>query len=407
MKNHIAFCSISIKNLLFMIIVSLLILFSNLRAQNERARELNGIVKDAETGKPIEHATVFLSNTSLGVLTDKDGEYIIKNIPPGTYNLVSAIIGYSKVIKPVKISGEMQKIDFALSVRNIIAKEITVTSETPKEWQRRLKKFTKEFIGESSNAHNCEILNPEIIDFEINKNTDELIASAEDAILIVNHSLGYKIKVYLKEFVWSRSEGDGKYQIYPFFEEINSSDEKEKNNWQVNREKAFKGSFRHFLKSCVDGKVYEEGFRLCKSEVSDKWIYTNHINFLLVQEKAFVDSFIYPMIQKNSSDEYCMVYDSLLQIVYLGNEEDSHYRNYMEKPVSNDFSKMKSFGYFMGRKDYSADIISQRCSWLVLPFGHLFFNSSGICSDARPYGNKFVGYWAGKRVADILPFDYK
>jgi len=384
------------------------ILFSKLSAQSANTCELNGVITDSKTGRPIEYATVFLANTTLGVLTDKNGAYVIKNISPGGYNLVSVLIGYSKVVQPVKISeGSNQKIDIVLEEKPINAKEINVVSESPAEWQRRLKKFTKEFLGESSNADDCKILNPEIIDFAINLDTDELTASAEDAIVIVNHSLGYKIKTYLKDFVWSRSGDDGKFQIYPLFEELNSTDEKEKNNWQVNRLNAYRGSFRHFLESCATDKVYEEGFRLMKSYVSSEWIYTDRSDTLLRQKKIDLDTLLYPRIKKNNEVEYCLVYDSLMQVVYLNQAEESNYKNYRERLNGNVSSYLSIRGLNLkGKKDFS-EIKPYQNSWVILPHGKLSFNNRGICSDASPYGKKFAGYWAWKRVADLLPYDYK
>lgn len=400
MKKHIVFNSIKIKFALASIIVFQSIFFSNLNAQGENTGGIYGMITDSETGNPIEYAAVFLANTSLGVLTDKNGAYVIKNIPTGAYNLVCALIGYSKVVKPVKISkGSNNKIDAALTEKTISAKEITIIGESPLEWQRRLRRFTKEFLGESTNADNCEIVNPEIIDFEINKVADELIAKAEDEIVILNRSLGYKIKIYLTDFVWSRSGTDGKYQIYPFFEELNSSDENEKNKWLANRANAYRGSFRHFLKSCVEGRVFEEGFRLCESKVSNKWIYKNQIGSLLVQKKMDLDSFIYPAIQKINTDEYCMVYNTLMQVVYLGEREDPNYKEYKER--------LARAASFMDRIKQHVETVSYQNSWFILPLGQLFFNSAGICSDYSPYRKNFAGYWAWKRVADLLPYDYK
>ncbi len=269
-----------------------------------------------------------------------------------------------------------------------------------------MKKFTKEFLGESSNADDCEIINPEIIDFEIDKNTDELIATTEDAIVIVNHSLGYKIKAYLKDFVWSRSGDDGRFQIYPLFEELNSTDEKEKNNWQINRLDTYKGSFRHFLKSCAEGKVYEEGFRLMRSYVNPRLIYSDRSDSLSRQKKIDLDTLLYPRIKKNSEDEYCAIYGGLIQVVYLRNGEELNYNNYREKLIGNaSFNILKEFT--LKREKNITGIKPHQSSWIIFPSGELYFNRNGICSDVSPYGKKFAGYWAWKRVADLLPYDYK
>ena len=369
----------------------------------QNLNSIEGKVTDAKTGKPIEYATVFFSNTSIGVLTNKKGVYVIKNIPPGGYNLVCVIIGYGKVVQVVKITkGSDQKIDIVLDEKPITAKEISVVGESPAEWQRRLKKFTKEFLGERSNADDSKIINPEIIDFEIDKNNNKLVASAQDAIVIVNHALGYKIKAYLKDFVWSLSEEYGGFQIDLLFEELNSTDEKEKNNWQTNRLNVYKGSFRHFLKSCAEGNVYEEGFRLSKSHVTPELTYLNNSIYLLSQNKNEMDLFLNSIIKKNDEDIYCIVYDKLVQVVYLGAGEEPNYKVYMEKLTGKGSLRILS-----DINKYYAETNSYQNSWVIFPTGQLYFNNAGVCSDASPYGKKFAGYWAWKRVVDLLPYDYK
>lgn len=73
--------------------ISLLFFFfisSNLFAQNT---QITGKVLD-ELGYPLGGAEVFLSGTNLGAQTDIDGNYVIQDIVPGSYNLSVRFLGY-------------------------------------------------------------------------------------------------------------------------------------------------------------------------------------------------------------------------------------------------------------------------------------------------------------------------
>ncbi len=67
--------------------------------------KIAGKVTDAETNDPLPSVNVILEGTTLGAITDLDGNYVILNVPPGVYRLVSNLIGYQKVqIIDVRVS---------------------------------------------------------------------------------------------------------------------------------------------------------------------------------------------------------------------------------------------------------------------------------------------------------------
>ena len=47
--------------------------------------KIKGLVLDKETNSPIIGANVFLESTTLGTVTDENGNYFIINVPPGVY----------------------------------------------------------------------------------------------------------------------------------------------------------------------------------------------------------------------------------------------------------------------------------------------------------------------------------
>lgn len=57
---------------------------------------IKGIITDQKTGESIIGANVVLEGTITGASSNLDGEYEIRNLPPGTYNLVVTFISYKQ-----------------------------------------------------------------------------------------------------------------------------------------------------------------------------------------------------------------------------------------------------------------------------------------------------------------------
>jgi murein DD-endopeptidase MepM/ murein hydrolase activator NlpD len=65
--------------------------------------ELKGIVFDRWTSEPLLGANVLLMETSFGASTDLNGEFLIKGIPQGTYELEVCYVGYKTYRKKIQI----------------------------------------------------------------------------------------------------------------------------------------------------------------------------------------------------------------------------------------------------------------------------------------------------------------
>ncbi|MDP3580524.1 MAG: carboxypeptidase-like regulatory domain-containing protein, partial [Ignavibacteria bacterium] len=227
--------------------------------------KLSGVVLDSETGQPIQYATVFLAFTAKGCLTDEKGEFIITNVAEGKYEVVCAAVGYEKITTNHTLkTGTEINVTYKLKPVPIQVNEINITASVPEDWEDNLLKFTKEFLGESSVARQCEIKNPEVIDFEIKDY--QLLASSKQPVIVINKALGYKVTVYIKFFEWDSDYDEGKYAYEPFFEPLTSLDSTQIIRWNENRKAAYLGSFIHFLRSCASNTGFEEGFRLTVSE---------------------------------------------------------------------------------------------------------------------------------------------
>ncbi len=92
--------------------------------------EITGTVTDAATKEPVLGANIFIEGTDLGAASDLNGEFIIKNIPVGTYNLKASVIGYSSQVKTdiVVRTSRPAMVDFQLQETVIELEGVVVTS---------------------------------------------------------------------------------------------------------------------------------------------------------------------------------------------------------------------------------------------------------------------------------------
>lgn len=102
------------------ILVSVLLLISLACSHSPRPTgELGGItgtVIDADDDQPIRWATVHILGMQVGTLTDENGHFELKDIPPGKYSVEAAIIGWEREAKDgVIVSGnQIVNLEFRL-----------------------------------------------------------------------------------------------------------------------------------------------------------------------------------------------------------------------------------------------------------------------------------------------------
>lgn len=79
----------------------MLLLAANAFAQHTG---IKGIISDKMTKETLVGATVLIQGTTTGATTDLDGNYMISNLTPGSYNLVISYISYkTQIVEKVKV----------------------------------------------------------------------------------------------------------------------------------------------------------------------------------------------------------------------------------------------------------------------------------------------------------------
>jgi TonB-linked SusC/RagA family outer membrane protein len=99
-----------------------------------------GNVKD-ETGSPMVGTPIILKGTSLGTLSDLDGNYTLTGtVNEGKYDLVASMIGYSAMIKQVDVSAASSSVsmDFSLAPDALNLNEVVVIGSSVLQERKQL-----------------------------------------------------------------------------------------------------------------------------------------------------------------------------------------------------------------------------------------------------------------------------
>jgi Ca-activated chloride channel family protein len=108
------------------------LLFLPLARANPPAGIVTGAVTD-DTGAPIANASVTILGTAYTALTDPKGQYIIRGVTPGTYDIRSAFIGYRAVRQRgiVIREGDTTRVNFMLTATTAELADLMVATEAP------------------------------------------------------------------------------------------------------------------------------------------------------------------------------------------------------------------------------------------------------------------------------------
>ncbi len=89
---------------------------------------IRGRVMDASSQRPIPEAQVNITGTTVGAVTNANGDYVITNAPSGQREVVARRLGYTRQTRTVTIgAGAETRVDFALSVSATQLEQMVVT----------------------------------------------------------------------------------------------------------------------------------------------------------------------------------------------------------------------------------------------------------------------------------------
>lgn len=250
---------------------------------------ISGVVTDSSQ-KPIPYASVYLSQTTMGVLTNDKGAYSL-NIPiMGTYELICSSVGYESFSQLIRADGKPRTLNIELPEKVVMIREVTVMEKDVNRPQN-YEKFKTWFLGMSYNARYCKIKNPEDLIVYRDSQDSNLIAYSVKPLVIINHNLGYKIHYDLKYFRLNlhnhrlRLAGDYYFEDLTNPKRINSITNQ-------NRLLTYYGSRMHFLRALFTDSLTEENFEMCAigTDSCNTRVVTHSMNADEVRLAVFTDS---------------------------------------------------------------------------------------------------------------------
>lgn len=374
----------------------LLLLFVALSVSAISQFSVRGVVLDSSTREPLNAASVFCQNTTIGNTTNKQGEFNI-SLKPGAYDLIISYTGYQtqtiRVTEQTKLEVLMLKED--KSMGEVIIKS---SSEVADGWTKHGTFFLDYFLGSTPNAAQCELKNPEVLKFYFYKKSNRLKVLATEPLQIANNALGYNLRYQLDSFVYHNTSSINSYRGYCLYSEMEGSDSL-KNVWAKNRRNTYDGSKLHFMRSYYDSTLIEDGWIIDMLDEKDdkkfhkvKDVYDTAVYNALVlyPEITIIDSTSLTdslpvqrtiLDSAHASTQVEFFYPRKISITYTKRSPEKEYLKKMNLP--------KNIPYIISYVDLK--------EWIAI-------TENGYYYEQKDWINQ--GYWSWKNVADLLPYDY-
>lgn len=120
------------KNIVLLLIIS--ILFIKVNATNNTSEKIEGKITNKISGKitdsnnqPLPGATVYIISLDKGTVTDKNGNYTLKNLPNGKFKIQVSFIGYKTQIRTINIRKNDVVLNLKLTPEVIQTQEIVIS----------------------------------------------------------------------------------------------------------------------------------------------------------------------------------------------------------------------------------------------------------------------------------------
>ena len=329
---------------------------------------VTGVVLDSTTREPLLKASVFCQNTTLGTVTDKQGEFSL-SLKSGGYDLIFSYTGYQT--QTIRVT-ENNKMEILMVKEDKSMGEVFLKNsyEVTDGWDKYGDFFVKNFIGATPNAGQCILSNPEVLKFYFYKRSNRLKVLATEPLQVANNALGYNLRYQLDSFVYYYSTNINTYRGYCLYTEMEGDDSLKK-AWAVNRSKAYDGSKLQFMRSYYDSTLLEDGW------IVDMLDEKNEKKFNKV--KDVYDTLYYGTLDSTMQVE--IYYPRKISVTYTKKRPEPEYLKKMSLP--------KSVPYPISYIDIKETIA---------------ITQNGYYYEQKDWINQ--GYWSWKNVADLLPYDY-
>lgn len=339
---------------------------------------------------PVSSASVFLSNTSVGVITADDGSFTINPFPEGRYDLVVSCLGYEVYTISLSSLSLPDFLEITLKPRVQELQEVIVASYEKNGWAKWGKLFMERMLGNTPNAFDCKLLNKEVVKFRYNKKTAILHAYSEEPLRIKNAALGYDLQYDLVDFEYNFATKIFFYEGYPLFREMPYKRISQYLRWEKNRATSYDGSILHFMRSLYRNTLTAEGFQLRRVIRN-----TNQSNAEKPtgQQKGLVAAIL--VNQPLTGDSIAFAIDSLTAgLQFSGNIQVV----FSKKSMPVEYTAQQR-GVAYGQSITSEIYMPNPSKVISVISNGSFYSGRDLLSQ---------GYWAwSEKLPDMLPLEYK
>lgn len=379
---------------------------------------ISGKILNYNDKKPVADADVFLNNATAGTNTDVHGEFRL-NIKPGKYFIIVSIVGYNDFSQAVQVvNGDVRLGDIYLTPSNKTLKEVVVKpKEIPESY---LYVFKEQFLGKSDIAHDCRIINPEILSIAYNRLDSTYSATSDGYLVIENPDLGYRLRFELNHFFYSSNIDSPRisYNGFAHFEEMKGKPA-EMRRWERNRYDVYKNSSRHFYRALMADRLAQEGFKAQQFSI--------HPNFdRPPDDTIFKKIEYYKKMANGGSDDIAMrakwkYWERELKLPKIIREllpyslDQSDLIRPTDKPglfaftcdMDGIFVTYNEKGHFDNgiKMEHLRNPRNTECTLISFNEPFAFLDRDGVINN--PAEVSFMGFWVTQRVADLLPVDYE
>lgn len=231
------------------------------------SQSLKGIVLDKKTKLPIESAAVYFDGTTIGTSTNSDGVFRIEMSPGVTSPLIISYLGYQRITLDSYHPNTYYSVLLEEDLNTL--DEIVIKSDDGMSKTIKLKEFRREFLGHTDNGNACTILNESDLILRYNNEKKQLTASARKPLLIRNDQLKYLVSFDIQDFIIEYkyvdlllkhfSVNSVIYSGTSFYKDLDTLITKKV---RKRRDKAYKGSSLHFMRSLSKKQLEEEDYRI-------------------------------------------------------------------------------------------------------------------------------------------------
>jgi hypothetical protein len=355
--------------------ILLLSLFFSLHSIGQQYYILTGKVIDASTGTPMQGASVFAENTTLGTATDENGTFKLW-LPNGGHNITVTYTGYTTASQRSASSDTDKTLDFKLSpvVDDLTDVVVVASNEVKNGWEKYGGFFFDNFIGTSANARSCTIENPQVLQFYFSKRKNRLKIRAKEPLIIHNPYLGYSIRYSLDSFTHEYASGVSFYSGFPLFED-KFKDKELPAFVRSAREKAYNGSVLHFMRSLYNKRLKEDGFEI-------QFIVSYNEQESAIKLKDFYAALNYDM---NPSNATVTIRPNQREVgvIFTGESPDDEYTDAVADSVKRTFQ-------------FSILSFEPKTSINIEQNG-FFYDQTDVV---------FKEYWTYEKVGDMVPYDF-